>query len=226
MLSIYLPLLSIYDPDLPTELYTDASSLGYGAILIQKNQNKNKVIAYYSKRTSLTEAKYSSYDLETLAIYNALKQFRVYLLGINFKIFTDCNSIKSTVNKKDLSPRVARWWTYLQDFNFEIIYKKGKYISHVDYLSRNPPETPTVIVNQAAISYKPLSMNLTSNDPRSWLEISQQNDPITLSLIERLESGHLDENQYTMINNLLYYKISPDTQPKLYVPKNDRFAIF
>lgn len=33
------PPLSIFDPNLNTELYTDARSLGYGAILIQKNGN-------------------------------------------------------------------------------------------------------------------------------------------------------------------------------------------
>lgn len=174
------PLLSIYNRKLPTELYTDASSLGYGAILLQKDQNEKRVVAYFSKRTSPAEAKYCSYDLETLAIYNALRKFRVYLLGIQFKIITDCNAIKSTANKKDLSPRVARWWTYLQDFNFEIVYKKGKYIGHVDFLS-NPVDMP-IPVTKVKPQNSLQTVNLISNDHRSWLEISQQNDPETLSL--------------------------------------------
>lgn len=119
------PLLTIFDPDLPTELHTDASSIGYGSILLQKSGGINKVVAYFSKRTSPCESRYHSYELETLAIYNALKHFRVYLLGINFKIITDCNSVKSTINKKDLSPRVARWWSYMQDFTFDVEYRKG-----------------------------------------------------------------------------------------------------
>lgn len=216
------PLLSIYNPDLPTELHTDASSLGYGAILLQKdNNNVNKVVAYFSKRTSSIESRYSSYDLETLAIYNSLKQFRVYLLGIKFKIITDCNAIKSTANKKDLSPRVARWWTYLQDFDFEIVYRKGKYISHVDFLSRNPVEV--TIPTTPACSFH--SVNLISNDSRSWLEIAQQNDPETLSLIQRAEVGDLDENQYVVLNNLLYYKADPNASPKLFVPRNNRIPL-
>lgn len=214
------PLLNIYKPELATELYTDASSLGYGAILLQRHNNSKRVVAYFSRRTTLTESKYSSYDLETLAIYNALKQFRVYLLGIKFTIFTDCNAIKSTVNKKDLSPRVARWWTFLQDFDFEVVYKKGKYIAHVDFLSRNPIEN-----SKLPISSSDLSVNLISNDSRSWLEIAQQNDPETISIIERVEAGNLDENQYIIVNDILCYKVSPDSPPKFYVPKSSRFDI-
>ncbi|CAK1549738.1 unnamed protein product [Leptosia nina] len=207
------PLLSVFDPSLETELHTDASAIGYGAVLIQKLNNQTKVVAYYSKKTSTTESKYSSYDLETLAIFNSLKQFRVYLLGIKFKIITDCNSIKSTMNKKDLSPRVARLWTYMQDFDFDIIYKKGTYISHVDFLSRNPVETPLAG-----------TINLI-NDGNSWLETAQQLDPITQILIDRVESGELDTNQYLVNNNLLYYKSKLNGEPKLYIPKSTRIDI-
>lgn len=229
------PLLTIFDPKLQTELYTDASSLGYGAILIQKINNNKKVIAYFSKRTSPAESKYCSYDLETLAIYNALKHFRVYLLGIKFIIFTDCNSIKATMNKKDLTPRVARWWTFLQDFNFEIIYKKGKYIGHVDFLSRNPAERPIPVnssvplINNAphypvANLESPTTVVNLIIEPQSWLEIAQQNDPETQNLISQVTAGELDENQYFLQNNLLFYKARPN-EPKLYVPKGSRFRL-
>lgn len=210
------PLLTIYDPEKPTELYTDASAIGYGAILVQNVNNIRKVVAYYSKRTSPAESKYCSYDLETLAIYNALKHFRVYLLGIKFKIFTDCNSIKSTMNKRDLSPRVARWWTFLQDFQFEIVYKKGEYIKHVDFLSRNPVNCQ----NNTTIA----DINVI-DEPQSWLAIAQQRDPETLSLIEQVERGEIDPNQYIVRNNLLHYKNSPSGQPKLYVPKGHRLYV-
>lgn len=228
------PLLTIFDPELPTELYTDASSLGYGAILIQKINNEKRVIAYFSKRTSPAESNYCSYDLETLAIYNALKHFRVYLLGIKFKLFTDCNAIKSTMNKKDLSPRVARWWTFMQDFQFEVVYKKGKYIGHVDFLSRNPLYNSTLVANsqvnfstttQSVGNSKRLThtINIIENLP-SWLEISQQNDLMTQNLIAQVIAGEIDENQYFLQNNLLLYKFKPN-EPKFYVPKESRLDL-
>ena len=81
------PILSIYDPRDETELHTDASTLGFGAILMQKKADmKMYPIFYFSKRTSETESRYHSFELETLAIVYALRRFRVYLHGIKFKI--------------------------------------------------------------------------------------------------------------------------------------------
>lgn len=212
------PLLTIFDPNLKTELHTDASSLGYGAILMQKVDGQSKVVAYFSKRTSPAESRYCSYDLETLAIYNALQHFRVYLLGIHFIIVTDCNAIKPTMNKRDLSPRVARWWTFMQDFQFEIVYKKGKFVGHVDYLSRNP---------NRLMAIAPLVVNIINdeNNPPSWLEVAQRNDNETQSLIHKVQIGEIDSNQYIIINNLLHYKTCPDATSKLYIPRGYRLSL-
>lgn len=128
------PLLCKFDPDLPTELHTDASSIGYGGVLLQKTDGNVRVIGYFSKRTTKFEGKYHSYELETLSVINCLKHFRVYLLGIQFTLVTDCNAIKSTATKKKLLPRVARWWIYMQDFNFNIVYRKGSSLPHVTQL--------------------------------------------------------------------------------------------
>ncbi|GBN77289.1 hypothetical protein AVEN_170386-1 [Araneus ventricosus] len=87
------PVLRIYNPNYETELHTDASLEGYGAILMQKSpDDKNFHPTYYmSKKTADAEKKYSSYELEALAVIKAVKKFRVYLLGIPFKIVTDCS---------------------------------------------------------------------------------------------------------------------------------------
>lgn len=65
------PILSIFDPKRETELHTDASSRGYGAVLLQKqDDSKFHPVAYFSKTTTDTESRYHSFELETLAIVN------------------------------------------------------------------------------------------------------------------------------------------------------------
>lgn len=45
------PVLVIFDPQYPIELHTDASALGYGAILLHRIEGKPHVVEYYSKTT-------------------------------------------------------------------------------------------------------------------------------------------------------------------------------
>ncbi|KAJ0179622.1 hypothetical protein K1T71_005334 [Dendrolimus kikuchii] len=164
------PVLMIFDPDCPIELHTDASAIGYGAILLQTKENRQFVVAYFSKRTTATESKYHSYELETLAVVNAVKHFRHYLHGNKFTVVTDCNSLKSSRNKVHLTPRVHRWWAFLQAFDFEVVYRDGKRMCHADFLSRNPlPVVPFDKIEQKRVDLTTL--------PENWLQAEQQRDP-------------------------------------------------
>lgn len=67
------PVLSWYNHAAITELHTDASSHGYGAILFQKQPSEcMSPIAYFSMATSDAEKKYHSFELKTLAIVKAI----------------------------------------------------------------------------------------------------------------------------------------------------------
>ncbi|GFV46146.1 uncharacterized protein TNCV_1257021 [Trichonephila clavipes] len=66
------------------ELHTDACKLGLGAVLLQQSEDgRFYPIHYMSKKTSIQEEKLCSYELEVLAVIEALKKFRNYLLGRN-----------------------------------------------------------------------------------------------------------------------------------------------
>lgn len=205
------PVLAIYDPALPTEVHTDASSRGYGAVLLQTDaEGRKRPIAYFSKVTQGAEPRYHSYELETLAVVKALQHFRHYLIGNKFKVITDCNALKLTQRKKDLLPRVARWWMYLQDYDFDLEYRKGTALSHADYLSRNA-------VNVCQIQR-----------PHNWAQIAQAADEETLSLLQKLNDGGLDANRYVKHNDVLYYKLNvagEQTRLLCYVPKGHRLSL-
>lgn len=90
-----LCLIAIFLFKHPVEQHTDASSDG-GAILFQLVKGNRRIIAYFSKRDTAAESRYHSYELETLAIVNAVKHFRQYLQSKRFTVVTDCNSLKSS----------------------------------------------------------------------------------------------------------------------------------
>lgn len=91
-----------------------------------------------SRKTSAAEKKYSSYELEALAIIEGVKKFRCYLYGIKFKIVTDCKAFEMTLRKKDLTTRVARWVLLLEDYDFIVEHCAGDKMKHTDALSRIP----------------------------------------------------------------------------------------
>ncbi|GFY38162.1 transposon Ty3-G Gag-Pol polyprotein [Trichonephila inaurata madagascariensis] len=75
------PVLGIYRQNCETEIHTDASIDGLAAVLLQRSSDDNSLhsIYYMSRKTSETERKYTSYELEVLAIIEALKKFKVYI---------------------------------------------------------------------------------------------------------------------------------------------------
>lgn len=208
------PILVPFDHKLETEVHTDASSKGLGGILIQKQKNGDKQpVAYFSRVTSNAEKVYHSYELETLAVIASLKRFRVYLLGVHFKIITDCSAVRYTFNKRDLVPRIARWWLQIQDFDFEICHQPGKSMSHVDALSRNALDAD-IGIDVAQIA-----------NVDDWFLTLQLQDTALQVIINQLNSGEKSDLQkdYTFKNHRLYRKTSAGE--RLTVPKSARWQI-
>ncbi|GFW35690.1 retrovirus-related Pol polyprotein from transposon 297 [Trichonephila clavipes] len=67
------PVLSIFNQNSPTEIHTDASIDGLGAVLLQKSIHDNQFhpVFYMSKKTSDHERKYTSFEIEVLAVVEA-----------------------------------------------------------------------------------------------------------------------------------------------------------
>jgi hypothetical protein len=116
-------------------LYTDASKKGLGAVLSQKKEGREYVIAYASRSTNKTEENYPITDLECLAIVWAIKHFHHYL-SRPFTIVTDHAALKWLKTSKMPKGRRARWIMELQQHHFTIEHRAGKHNANADALSR------------------------------------------------------------------------------------------
>ena len=76
------PVLQIASLNRPFILQIDASDLGLGAVLSQRNDSgKEHPVAYLIRRLSPHERNYSVIEKECLAIVWALKHFQIFLFG-------------------------------------------------------------------------------------------------------------------------------------------------
>ncbi|GFT14560.1 transposon Tf2-9 polyprotein [Trichonephila clavipes] len=93
------------------------------------------------------------------------------------------------MSKKQLTPKIARWALFLEDFNYEIIHPSGKQMGHVDCLSRYPVIT---------ITYDEITTKLAN---------CQRKDEYINSLKTLLENKQI--NDFVVKNDVLY-KIEND----------------
>lgn len=179
------PILAIYCPQRETELHTDASSHGFGGVIMQKQDDgKFHPVSYYSRKTSDIESKYHSFELETLAIVYSVRRFEPFLKGIEFKIVTDCSALQQTLKKKDINPRIARWALELENYTYTVIHRGGVNMGHVDALSRQVCITNETIKNKNITSEK--IATITNSEIDFNLQATQARDENIKSIRDRL----------------------------------------
>jgi transposase InsO family protein len=134
------------DISLPFNLYTDASGIGMGAVLMQDQGNGERVIGYASQHFTRREKNYATIEKEAAAVLWACKVFRPYLVGCEFRILSDHAPLKWLFEKQGASGRIGRWQAQLLEFEGlqGIEYLKGTDNEPADTLSRIPEILPII----------------------------------------------------------------------------------
>ena len=152
------PVLRMFNPKCPCVVYTDASDVAAGAVLHQRFPDGTEApVAFYSKKLNAAQRNYPARDRELLAIVLTLQAWRHYLVGREFVLYTDHESLRFLNEMKTRTgatgSRLARWIELLQEYQFEVRYIKGK-DNIADALSRKQEEgevVAAVTVTEASV---------------------------------------------------------------------------
>ena len=136
------PILNHPDLSKQFRVITDASGTGLGAILVQLENEKEKVISYAGRVLTTAEKNYSASELELLAVKWAVNKYKCYLYGVEFEVFTDHKPLSHIKTSRNPSSRMLKWILELEEYHAKYFYRPGKHNTVADALSRvNEPPT-------------------------------------------------------------------------------------
>ena len=136
------PILAFPDFVKPFFLEMDASGKGLGAVLSQKQADRQyHPIAYASRVMNETKQRYHSNKQEFLTLkWVVTEQFHEYLspYGKNrneFVVHTDNNPLTYIFSSANLDAAGQHWVARLASYNFSLEYQKGKNNTEANFLS-------------------------------------------------------------------------------------------
>lgn len=188
---------------------TDASLVGVAGLLLQEQNKQCKIVSCVSRHLKPAEKNYSPMEIEALGVIYSVSKFRHFLLGRHFKIVTDHIALKVLNSRNTRNARVERWALPLSEYEYGIVYQKGKQDEDVDCLSRAPVQQP-----QDEFLENILAITALTRDTDEWIS-AYDDDECDLFLLKAAEN----EDNFEMKQNLIY------RNNKFYVPKQKRLKI-
>jgi hypothetical protein len=180
--------MGYFDENWNTELTTDASPTGLGAVLAQSDPtdpSNRKIILYASRALSSVEQKYSQVEREALAVVWACERLKFYLIGKQFKLNCDNAAVELIFGnpKSKVCARIERWSLRLIPYKFKIKHVPG--ITNIaDYISRHATEEVKVGDDYVEEYVNSIVDNNLSLDIRLESLIQATNDDETLNKVK------------------------------------------
>ena len=135
--------LAYFQQSAETQLVVDASPVGLGAVLLQRQADGMlQPVEYASRSLTDVEQRYSQTEREALAVVWGCERFCMYLYGIDFMLVTDHKPLEIMFSPSSKPPaRVERWVLRLQPYRYTVRHVPGPR-NIADCLSRLTQERP------------------------------------------------------------------------------------
>ena len=148
------PILRQPDMSRPFILHTDASMEAVGAALTQIDDDGNEYsVENRSKTFKRHELNMGISEKEMGAVVFGVREYRHYLIGRPFTIYTDHSALTYLLNLKEPTGKLARWVMFLSQFEYTIKHRRGKIHCNADFLSR-PVLYAAILEPEGALSIK------------------------------------------------------------------------
>ena len=248
------PVLAFPTMDGEFTLDTDASHDAIGSVLSQKQNGKERVIAYASKKLSQAERQYCITRKELLAVYYFVTHYKHYLLGRKFVVRTDHRALCWMLNwKQPNTSQYCRWKQELEFYDMRVEYRPGEAHINADALSRLPSceqcelrhlepklKRNVKLLNDEEKNNAICCRRIVAFENR----LDQENDPSLKCIIDLLKAGRLTEKEppnvkfgneeikklwnkreSLRLRGGLLYIVSRDESYKLIIPQKERNGI-
>ena len=146
--------LAYFQQHAETQLVVDASPVGLGAVLLQRQTDGLlQPVEYASRSLTDVEQRYSQTEREALAVVWGCERFRMYLYGIDFVLVTDHKPLEVMFSPSSKPPaRVERWVLRLQPYRYTVRHVSGPR-NIADCLSRLTQEQAPVGMQDSSEAY-------------------------------------------------------------------------
>ena len=206
-------LLAYPNANFPLSVMVDASDRAVGGVVQQLHNDEWEPLAFFSRKLSPAETRYSTFGRELLAVYLAIKHFRYMLDGRIFCVFSDHKPLTHVFNAKPdrHSPREIRHLDFIAQFTTDIRYVKGRDNVVADTLSR---PSMNALYTDTCIDYGLIAAAQTADPELQALLSSKSDTSMVLKTVPRIMSGD------TIICDVSHDRTRP------FVPKSHRRAVF
>lgn len=201
------PILAFPNFNLDFILSTDASIISCSGILANRDGKDERPIQYFSRSLNAAQSKYSTVELELLAIIWSVEWLRPYLYGRKFYIYTDHKPLIYLFSNRNMSSRLHRWRLLFMEYQFEILHREGKSNFGPDALSRIKLENNEIFNDEKAIFKVQTGSNTVLNQEQNQIEkYTPGQDKTKYYVIEEKNNLIINSEDYDLISNSIYVR--------------------